>query len=207
MKIHVDFFQIIYYVTIIFFYFKVILKGGDGSCSNERSLRGRNPMGAGLPWSHLFKCLCVTWHLKYDMWQVSQYTQKIMNIVSNLQVPSSYGLGMKFKKNVFKQKEKVLCVMYQVPGFSCQISGIGCWCHILIMPAARATTFSVANCTTLKCRTGQLVKGMIDGTPSCGKTSICHELHWTSFKKSMWFLSVPHWISRIHPGTAQAPHM
>ena len=31
------------------------------------------------------------------------------------------------------------------------------------------------------------------------------KLHWTSFKESMWFLSVPPLITRIYPSTHQAP--
>ena len=36
-----------------------------------------------------------TWHVTHDTWQVSHNTQKVVNIVSKFQLPSSYGLGVK----------------------------------------------------------------------------------------------------------------
>ena len=90
-----------------------------------------------------------------------------MNFVSNLQVPGPYGLGIKLILNIFDciNYDNGVCrtvlativllksVMFGIsaPDFRCQVSGV--WCCILVSPAARATAFSLANCTTLQCRT------------------------------------------------------
>ena len=91
-------------------------------------------------------------HLAPEIWQVTSVT---IHTESNKHCVTSSGPQLwRFRYevvlNIFEQKdhslpkwiitilfvekpllhwfcEKVVCVVYQVPGFSCQISGVGCW--------------------------------------------------------------------------------
>ena len=44
-----------------------------------------------------------TWHVTFDILHVSLDTQGVMNIMSKLHVPSSYGLGVKVSWKIFSQ--------------------------------------------------------------------------------------------------------